>query len=272
MDKVAVSFIIPCYNSEDTLPDTLQSVMDQELTDWEAIIVSDGSPDNVEAVALEWVKRDARFRYFKKENGGLGSARNYGVRVAQGECILPLDPDNLVRPEFATKAIQILEKHSDVGVVYGDAAFFGEREGIWKVGGLNVQKLLAGNYIDACAVIRRDLFDSLGLFDESIPHQGNEDWEFWLRVIASNHDFYYLEEVTFDYRVTSKSMSYGFNKEMYQENRKHIRTKHARLYAMYYPELYKDYRNATLKIQSIRSSRLVRLYNKLRKLVRLEPL
>ena len=67
-----ISIIIPSYNTEQTLEETCISVINQEYQNWEAIIVNDGSPDNLEEIALEWVKRDSRFKYFKKENGGLG--------------------------------------------------------------------------------------------------------------------------------------------------------------------------------------------------------
>lgn len=75
-----LSIIIPCYNSESTLETTLKSVLNQEFQEWEAIMVNDGSPDNLEAIALKYVQKDTRFIYFKKENGGLGSARNYGIK------------------------------------------------------------------------------------------------------------------------------------------------------------------------------------------------
>ena len=77
--KPILSIIIPCYNSESTLAETLISVVNQEYEHWEAIIVNDGSPDNVEAIALKWIEKEARFRYFKKSKVGLGSAWNIGI-------------------------------------------------------------------------------------------------------------------------------------------------------------------------------------------------
>ena len=91
-----ISIIIPCYNSEATLEDTLKSVADQDYQDWEVVIVNDGSLDATEEIALKWVDEDNRFIYFKKENEGLGKARNYGIERAKGIYILPLDSDNLV--------------------------------------------------------------------------------------------------------------------------------------------------------------------------------
>jgi hypothetical protein len=73
-----ISIIIPCYNQAVFLPDALESVMNQTHLNWECIVVNDGSIDRTEEVALNWVRRDHRFIYLKKENGGLSSARNMG--------------------------------------------------------------------------------------------------------------------------------------------------------------------------------------------------
>ena len=106
-----LSIIIPCYNSQNTLEETLMSVLEQDFQNWEAILINDGSPDNLEDIALKWVEKDARFKYFKKENGGLGSARNYGINKAKGNYILPLDSDNTIGKSFAQRAITIFEEN-----------------------------------------------------------------------------------------------------------------------------------------------------------------
>lgn len=257
-----ISIIIPCYNSEATLEETLISVRDQVFQGWEAIIINDGSPDNIEAIALEWVEKDSRFKYFKKENGGLGSARNYGIEKAVGIYILPLDSDNKVKPAYTEKAIPILEQQPEVGVVYGNAQYFGEKEGFWKVGPFNKYKMLNHNYIDACAIIRKEVFDELGLYDTNMPYQGHEDWEFWLRVIKSKFLFYYIKEMAFDYRVTENSMIRSFSKEMVLKNENYIVKKHSDLYQKYYSELFKMYIELEKELSVLKSLGLVQ---KLRK-------
>lgn len=122
-----VSIIIPCYNTEFTLEETLQSVINQNYDNWEAVMVNDGSKDNLEQVALEYTKKDKRFIYFKKENGGLGSARNFGIQKAKGQFILPLDSDNKMRPNFLKDAIKIFNDNPELGIVYGDVQNFGEK-------------------------------------------------------------------------------------------------------------------------------------------------
>ena len=80
-----VSIIVPCYNQAQFLPEALQSVLEQTHTNWECIIVNDGSPDNTEGVAQEWLVKDSRFKYVYKENGGLSSARNAGLDKVVGD-------------------------------------------------------------------------------------------------------------------------------------------------------------------------------------------
>lgn len=91
-----VSIIVPCYNQAQYLDEALQSVLDQTYTNWECIIVNDGSPDHTEEVAEKWIEKDNRFVYFYKENGGLSSARNLGLERAKGEYIQFLDSDDCI--------------------------------------------------------------------------------------------------------------------------------------------------------------------------------
>ncbi|UOE38004.1 glycosyltransferase family 2 protein [Chryseobacterium oryzae] len=91
-----ISTIVPCYNQAQYLDECLQSVLDQTYENWECIIVNDGSPDNTEEVAKRWIERDSRFKYLKKENGGLSSARNAGIEIAQGEWFQFLDCDDKI--------------------------------------------------------------------------------------------------------------------------------------------------------------------------------
>ncbi|MEM6517248.1 MAG: glycosyltransferase family A protein [Bacteroidota bacterium] len=246
-----VSIIIPCYNSEDTLDDTLKSVVNQSFSNWEAIIVNDGSTDGTERIALRWVKKDNRIKYYKKENGGLASARNFGIEHTTGQYILPLDSDNRVRPDFIANAIKIFDLRAKVEVIYGNAEFFGDRSGLWKIGAFDKFRLLKQNYIDACALIRKKVFDVVGLYDTALPFQGHEDWEFWLRVMGYGFHFFYLNEITLDYRVSKNSMIKSFDQNMLDANFKYIRSKHFNLYTSGYDELFIEFKK--LRKQSQKS-------------------
>lgn len=232
-----LSIIIPCFNAEATLESTLESVLNQDFQEWEAIIVNDGSIDSTQRIALEWINNDKRFKYFSKENEGLGKTRNYGISKAIGVYILPLDADNLVEKDFATNVIQVFEEDPNVGVVHGYAEYFGEKDGIWKIEDFNLKKMLVHNYIDACAIYKKDLWEKVGGYDESMPHQGHEDWEFWLALASINTAFYNLHTITFKYFVSSQSMIRSFTNEMVFLNQDYIVKKHSKLFHDEYVKL-----------------------------------
>lgn len=233
-----LSVIIPCYNSEKTLENTLVSVLNQTYQDWEALIINDGSTDGTETIASAWVNRDQRFKYFSKSNEGLGKARNFGIDKAVGEYILPLDSDNLAETEFASKAIKIFEDKIEIGVVHGHAEYFGEKTGIWTIDEFNLEKVLISNYIDACAIYKKELWSRVGGYDEKMPYQGHEDWEFWIALGVQNIKFYHLNKVTFKYFVSGNSMINSFNNEMLLLNQDYIMQKYSRLFHTHYSNIF----------------------------------
>lgn len=229
-----LSIIIPCYNSEKTLGSTLESVINQSYQNWEALIINDGSTDSTEAIASHWVNKDKRIRSFTKLNEGLGKTRNFGIAKAIGEFILPLDSDNLIEPDFASSAIKILEVKKEIGVVHGHAEFFGEKVGIWTIDEYNLEKCLIANYIDACAIYRKKLWTEVGGYDEAMPFQGQEDWDFWIALGNLNVKFYHLKQITFKYFVFNGSMIRSYNNEMLLINQNYIVKKYSVLYHKYY--------------------------------------
>lgn len=228
--NVLLTIITPCYNSEATLEATLQSVLDQNFSDWEVIIVNDGSTDGTEQIAIKWTEKDQRFKYFAKKNEGLGKARNYGIEKAQGTYILPLDSDNLIEKDFCRKAIKIFKNNSNIDVIHGYAEYFGERQGLWKIDDFDLQKMLIHNYIDACAIFKKQIWEKAGGYDENMPHQGHEDWEFWISLSSQKAVFFNLHEVTFKYFVSKKSMIHSFSNNMVLLNQDYIVKKHCRVF------------------------------------------
>ena len=126
-----ISIIIPCYNQVAFLPETLQSVLDQSYEHWECIIVNDGSLDNTEEVALEWCQKDSRFNYLKKENGGLSSARNAGLKIAKGEYIQFLDSDDILEKDKLLQQSSFFQTNIDI--IVSGYRYFESSEGISKL-------------------------------------------------------------------------------------------------------------------------------------------
>ena len=124
-----VSIIIPAYNSGNYLAETLGSVLSQTYSDWECIILDDGSTDNTFSIAQEYSKKDNRFYYFHQTNQGPAVARNNAIRRSIGEYILPLDADDLISNSYIEKASEYLTTHPEATLVYSKANFFGCENG-----------------------------------------------------------------------------------------------------------------------------------------------
>ena len=202
-----VSVIVPCFNYGYLLSETLDSVYSQSLKEWECIIVDDGSTDDTEAIAYTYSSRDARFSYVYQENGGLGSARNAGLRTARGEYIQLLDADDLIEPEKLEKHVRFLVQRNEYSLVYGPMQYFTTRGSVKKFSrgrngtdkawmkmwpDTNEQMLLAlverNLFPVSAAVFRKTVLDEVGYLDESLP--SHEDWEFWLRLAFSGKRFF----------------------------------------------------------------------------------
>ncbi|WP_026098145.1 glycosyltransferase [Kamptonema formosum] len=240
-EEISVSVVIPCYNQGEFILDAISSVQSCSEPVWEAIVVNDGSTDPVTQKVLTYLKNSG-YQVVDQSNQGLAQARNKGIELAKGPYILPLDADNKIRGDYITKAIAILDRHPDVGVVYGDAELFGDQTGVRSVPDFDLNRMLRGNYIDACAVFRKVLWQQCGGYDPKIPKKlGYEDWDFWLSAAEKGWRFYHIPEVLFDYRLRSDSMVSFCN---IPENRKqllrYIATKHIGLYATNFANIWAD--------------------------------
>lgn len=205
MTERKVSIIVPCYKQAVYLPETLDSVLSQTYTLWECIIVDDGSPDNTKEVAQEYVNKDSRFKYVFKENGGLASARNFGLKVAEGEFVLPLDSDDIIAPDYLEEAIRVFEEASQTKLVYCWGVLFGYRTGPWNVYYKDYKSLLRDNSIFCSAVFRREDALSVGGYDEQMLY-GYEDWEFLIRFLDDDSRVYQIPRPLFHYRTKPTSM------------------------------------------------------------------
>lgn len=109
-----ISIIIPIYNVESYLEECVQSVIAQTYTEWELILVDDGSTDGSAKIARNWQSRNSRIKYFHKENGGVSSARNYGLDHSQGEYIMFVDSDDICHPQLLEKLIYFVIEGNDI--------------------------------------------------------------------------------------------------------------------------------------------------------------
>jgi glycosyltransferase involved in cell wall biosynthesis len=205
MDEPKISVVMPCYNHGEFVAESVASVMAAGRDDLELIVVDDGSTDERTQRELDALA-DQSVTVTRQKNGGVGAARNAAIRASRGQYIFPLDADDLLRPGWISRAIEILDSDPRAGIVYGDAQFFGARTERWNVGPIETDWLLEKNYIPVSALFRRTVWHEIGGYDCGMPVQGYEDWDFWLSALERGWEFVYLPEVFFDYRKSAESM------------------------------------------------------------------
>jgi len=223
-----ISVIIPCFNHGEFLPEAVGSVTGIGRADIELIVVDDGSTDERTCREMDALRAQG-VRVIRQENRGLATARNVGIAASKGEYIFPLDADNRLRLGWIPRGIQILESDSRIGVVYGDAQYFGTCAERWNVGPFNPENLMRWNYIDASALYRRAVWEQNGGYDSTMPVQGVEDWDFWLGAVEHGWGFAYIPEICFDYRRAEQSMitrTVGFEDQILE----FVTKKHSMLY------------------------------------------
>lgn len=198
-----VSVIIPCYNLGAYLDEAVSSVLAQTFTDFEILVVNDGStePDTCRILA-EYSR--PKTRVIHTVNMGVSVARNRGIHEAQGEYILPLDADDRITPDYLRLAVQNLDKFPKVGIVYGKAEYFGETVGSMTLPDYSPSAILWENSIFSSAVFRKDDWDSAGKYRPEMLN-GWEDWDFWLSLIELGVEVVRLPELVLQYRVRSDS-------------------------------------------------------------------
>lgn len=218
------SIIIPCYNDGKYLPDAIESLKSCDASLFELIIVNDGSKDEATITYLKQLEIEG-YTVIHQQNKGLSGARNTGISKSNGKYIVPLDSDNKLRPEYLLRAKTVLENDENIAVVYGRPQHFGANSEVPQVGYFNLQRLMLGNYIDACAIYRKAVWEQAGGYDEQM-RLGLEDWEFWLRLAFNGYKFHFINEVLFDYRVRPDSMARTDTTDRYNSIVSYVEEKH----------------------------------------------
>src|ERR1700680_1606833 len=119
-----VTVVVPAYNYEHFISETLLSVRAQTYQQWECIVVDDGSTDNTGSAVSDFVEKDPRIKYIRQENGGLAAARNTGIAHGAGEYYQFLDADDLLEPRKFERQVELLEQHPEIDITFADVRYF----------------------------------------------------------------------------------------------------------------------------------------------------
>lgn len=178
-----VSIITPYYNGGRHFEQTFNCVMNQTFPWFEWIVVDDGSTGQADLEILDrFARMDPRIRVLHKENGGISTARNLGIREAHTDLILPLDCDDLLEPTFVEVCWWMLNKNPKAAWAYTDSVGFAGQEYLWRHSFDPVREKTE-NILTATALIRKTWLERIGGYDEGRKHY-NEDWVAWLKIMA----------------------------------------------------------------------------------------
>ncbi|TGL98129.1 glycosyltransferase [Leptospira barantonii] len=205
-EKPLVSVVIPCYNYGKYIDETIQSIENQTYPNWEVVIVDDGSTDPSTINVLEKYKNIPKFQVCSIPQSGPSAARNFGINVAKGNFILPLDSDDLIHADYLSEAVSAYRKNSNLGIVYCEAKFFGSMKGKWNLPEYKFPEILLDNCIFVSAVFRKSDWYEVGGFNANMKNEW-EDFDFWLSLIEKGRTVYRIPKVLFYYRIGHASRS-----------------------------------------------------------------
>jgi glycosyltransferase involved in cell wall biosynthesis len=206
---VPVSVLMPVYNADKHLEEAIDSILNQSFTDFEFLIINDGSTDRSEEIILSYA--DSRIRYIKNEsNLKLIKTLNKGIQLCTGKYIFRMDADDISHFQRIQKQVAFMESNHEIGICGSWFEAFGEVENtIVKYkethDEIMSKMLYQCHFCHPSIIIRRELFEGLELyFDENYSHA--EDYEFYLRA-AKKWKFHNLQEVLLKYRIHGESVS-----------------------------------------------------------------
>jgi GT2 family glycosyltransferase len=204
-----VSVIIPAYNQASYVSKAIQSVLDQTYSNFEIIVVNDGSTDETPQILARIL--DPRVRIISQPNAGLSAARNTGIRESSAPLVTLLDADDLFMPDKLAILVAYLENHPEIGMVSGgtqiiDQNDFPLSQNIQTPGSLELPGLFFANpFIPSAIMVRRSWLERVGVFDESL--RACEDWDMWHRLAKAGCRFAWVENLVAAYRYHPGQMT-----------------------------------------------------------------
>ncbi len=212
----SISVVVPAYRVTGYIAEAIDSILVQTFQEFEIIVVNDGCPDtaNLEIALAPYLAKN-QIRYIKQENHGLAGARNTGIRAARAALVTVFDGDDRLFPNALEVLWDMMQKHPNAGMVYGNCMFFGGTRLDGQAGmKYYPSRNTSVSYADlitrkahsmACAMFRRDLLLEVGLYDERLRKA--EDYDMVLRIARAGAAIENTPAMVYDYRVRPDSLS-----------------------------------------------------------------
>lgn len=206
----SVSVLLPCYNAAATLSEALESLAEQTLTDFEVVLVDDGSTDDSLAIAQAWADRDRRFRLICQSHRGIVGALNAGLEASLAPCVARMDADDRSHPERLARQVAFLEAHPDVAVVgclvkgyppeqvrQGFSIYLEWLNSLIEDSDIRREIFVESPLAHPSVTFRKDWVERVGGYqDRGWP----EDYDLWLRLYLAGARFAKIGEVLLDWR------------------------------------------------------------------------
>ncbi|MEX5285467.1 glycosyltransferase [Selenomonas sputigena] len=243
-----ISIVLPVYNGEKYLRESLDSILGQTFADWELIAVDDCSTDSTPEILASYAARDSRIRVLRnKENQRLPRSLNIGFAEARGGFLTWTSDDNAYYPEALDKMLAYLRRFPEYAMVNADMELLQEeadgtqKRGISEYFDADPLRMFVRNYVGACFLYRRKVLEEIGGYDPEMFLL--EDYDYWLRIMIRYGRIAHIKEVLYCYRLHAASLSTKKEKE---RDVQAVRLVHKYLPDMVYrlrhhPELFHEY-------------------------------
>ena len=214
------SIIIPLYNKVPYVAKAIQSVLAQTFTDYELVIVDDGSEDNSADVAAKVIEGHVNCRLMKQENEGVSVARNNGVSVSQGECLCFLDADDWWEPTFLAEMDQLVAEFPDAGIYGTNYTIVNETKRKTRIANVAVDKGFEKGYINYCQVYAKTLAMPLWTGAVCVSRKVFDEMQGFPKGIKLGEDFLLWIRIALKYKVVflNKPLSF-YNQDVEETNR-----------------------------------------------------
>jgi len=233
-----VSFIIPFFNSGETIQETIDSIFNQSYENFDVWIINDGSTEINAIEKLKEFESNPQINILHQENEGPSIARNNAIKKSNAKYIIPLDADDKITEHAIKNGLPFLLENENLGVVYGNLNYFGVENYLKIQEPFEIKKQILWNQVAICCLIKKEVFESVEYYDEYLSKLGLEDWEFWIRVYEQGWHFKEMDETLFEIRVSVNSRTFQVANKNIDAIKEYVYKKHAVILAKEFNNLF----------------------------------